>query len=94
MTLYATFTSRPSQMGDNVGDDDGTSKTPHISLPALLPALLALPCATMCQGPVSLSCRVSTTTFEAIVGASSSSRIWFFSGFPAGFPLWFAYFMF
>ena len=25
-------------MGDNVGDDDGTSRTPHISLPAL-PAL-------------------------------------------------------
>ena len=30
-------------MGDNVGDDDGTSRTPHISLPAL-PALPALPC--------------------------------------------------
>ena len=54
MALDVTFTSRPSYMGDNVGDDDGTSRTPHISLPALpaLPALLGLPCATVCQGPV------------------------------------------
>ena len=54
MTLDVTFTSRPSDMGDNVGDDDGTSRTPHVSLPALpaLPALLGLPCATVCQGPV------------------------------------------
>ena len=33
---------------DNVGDDDGTSRTPHISLPALP----ALPSPTVCQGPV------------------------------------------
>ena len=33
-------------MGGNVGDDDGTSRTPLISLPAL-PALPALPCATL-----------------------------------------------
>ena len=40
MTLDVTFTSTPSYMGHTVGDDDGTSRTPHISLPALP----ALPC--------------------------------------------------
>ena len=33
-------------MGDNVGDDDGTSRMPHISLPAL-PALPDLPCSAL-----------------------------------------------
>ena len=44
-------------MGDNVGDDDGTSRTPHTSLLAL-PALPALPCATVCLGLFCLYFRV------------------------------------
>ena len=44
-------------MGGNVGDDDGTSWTPLISLPAL-PALPALLCATVCLGLFCLSFRV------------------------------------
>ena len=56
MTLDVTFTSRPSWMGDNVGDDDGTSRTPHISLPAL-PALPALRSPIVAR-PVCLSFRV------------------------------------
>ena len=40
-------------MGDNVGDDDGTSGTPHISLPAL-PALRALPCPIVPRPVLSL----------------------------------------
>ena len=32
--VTATFTSWPPQTGDSVGDDDGPSRTPHISPPA------------------------------------------------------------
>ena len=52
MTLDVTFTSTPSYMGDNAGDDDGTSRTPHI-------LLRALPCTTCSTLPFSvLSCLV------------------------------------
>ena len=45
MVSDVTFTSRPSYMGDNVGDDDGTSRTPLISLPC---ATLRYPSALIC----------------------------------------------
>ena len=47
MALDVTFTSTPSYMGHNVGDDDGTSRTPHISLLRALPAVPALPCSAL-----------------------------------------------
>ena len=35
MTFDVTVTSRPSQMGDNVGDGDETIRKPLTSLPCL-----------------------------------------------------------
>ena len=56
-------------MGGNVGGDDGTSKTPLVSTPAL-PALLALPaltCPTRSTVPYSvLSCFVCLLVFQCI----------------------------
>ena len=53
-------------MGGNVGDDDGTSRTPHISLPALHCVslrYLALPC-------LALLCLSFNTLFRGIMHIS------------------------
>ena len=55
VVLHVTFTSRPSQRGNNVGDDDRTSRTPLISLPCTTLHYLAIPCATLSY-PATLFC--------------------------------------
>ena len=45
--LDVIVTSRPSYMGDNVADDDETSRTPLISLPLSTLHYSALPCHTL-----------------------------------------------